>query len=876
VPNIVEGGDGFSSATTALCDKDYIHLSQDDISDSSCLSADLKFSQYCIIQSKEILDTSNQSSESTQQNVTFSSGVDEQILSLPTTIKDCQIDTSYNVELGSFLSRPVLIQSYTWAEGTSFNESFSPWLDYFSNSTIKKKLDNYYLLRCNLHIKFVINASPFYYSAIMCSYRPLSDLFTGTSFNPAPVVSGVGLELLTIMGRSQRPKTFLYPQNSEGSEMVLPFLYFKNWFDATLAEDLENMGTINMDSMFAPLQNANSVSGGVVDIQVYAWAEELELAGPTLTLAIQSTEQVDDEYEGKGAVSAPASAVAKYANILGNFPYIGPFATATSMTASTIADVAKLFGFTNVPVIENVHSFKPQPLPQMATTQIGVPCEKLTLDPKNELTIDPRVDGVDLGDDMLINKIATKESFLSEFTWESTDSTDFLLFNATVRPGYTQGSTVSSVLNVQGTPGWMIQQLFSYWRGDMIYRFKFLCTKYHRGRVRISWDPRGDVSGIADSTTQIYNKIVDITQETDVEFIVPYTQPTSFLSCPIQGQSNTYGTTPRTSSYGIDNGVITIRVLNAQTSSVLNAPIECLVFVRCADNIEFAAPVSPPQFYSNYTIQSTEISYENPQIHEMGMKPSKANQNLSLIHMGEKIVSLRQLMRRQNFMLSQSNYPTNADAHSYMSFTNPRMPYYYGYDPSGIHIANDTLGAGTSPFNYVQVTTLNWVNQCYVGHKGSVIWNVNAASVSTNPLAQFYVIRNLRTLSVANSNSAGSNPITTNDQVSYRSRLQTEAAGHGGSFTNQRVQPCLNYSVPMYSKYKFLSNNPATRSLGSDIDDTTDDSHTVRIQYISPPTVTTNQRVKIDFYCGIGTDFSSVFFLNVPTVFQLSTPPAAP
>lgn len=94
-------------------------------------------------------------------------------------------DTSQNVELGDFLSRPVEIYNIDWAEGFELDSAtinVKPWFKFFDNAAIKKKLDNYYMVKCNLKVKFIINASPFYYSAVLVSYEPL------TSFNPAPMV----------------------------------------------------------------------------------------------------------------------------------------------------------------------------------------------------------------------------------------------------------------------------------------------------------------------------------------------------------------------------------------------------------------------------------------------------------------------------------------------------------------------------------------------------------------------------------------------------------------------------------------------------------------------------------------------------------------
>lgn len=820
------------------------------------------------LQSSDVTHTdSTADANISQENVTFTDGDSGKIMEIPLSINECQVDDSANVELGAFLTRPVLIQTFTWSEGSSLAEEFSPWLNYFSNTVIKKKLDNYFLLRCNLHLKIVLNASPFYYSAAMVSYRPLSGLTTGTDFNPCSVASGPGLELVTLCGRSQRPRVFLYPQTSEGADMILPFFYDKNWIDVTVADNLENMGTINIDSLFFTLANANSVVAADTTIQVYAWAEDVKVAGPTISLALQSK----DEY-GKGAISEKASAISNFASTLSNVPVIGNFATATSMMANTISGIASLFGYTNVPVIADVHYFKNAPFPHMSTTQIGVPAEKLTLDPKNELTIDPKVNGIDLGDELAIVNIVTRESFLNTFTWSSIDPPNDLIFSWRVAPTQHVEAFIDGYNHYQATPMAMVAQMFNYWRGDITIRIKFLCTKYHRGRVKVSWDPIGNISGAPESTESVYTKIIDIADNTDVEFTIPYTRETSYLDIP-EGTGNTMlfaGAASQNPT--LYNGIVTMRVLTQQSSPVADAPIGIAVFVKGAENLQFANPRDVSAQFSTYRIQSDDLIYDTPVHFQVGIMPSKASENLNLIHMGEKVVSLRTVMRRQNRIFTQSILPVSPNASNISSVNLPRMPLLYGYDPNGIHFGTNTVAPGSSNFNYVNNCTLNWVNMCFIAHKGSVIWNVNVRD-GRESLANHVDITRNEILTNGNFSASFENVPTSNDNESYFYNLRVNAGQGGMALTNQNDMSSLNVSIPMYSKYKFLSNNVNTRTLGSVIDASNVDSFKVRCITTNPNSITVADRIDFDFYCGIGTDFSPVFFLNVPTLYQLAVPP---
>jgi hypothetical protein len=51
---------------------------------------------------------------------------------------------------------------------------------------------------------------------------------------------------------------------------------------------------------------------------------------------------------------------------------------------------------------------------------------------------------------------------------------------------------------------------FKWWRGDIIFRFKFICTRFHKGRVRITFDPINDISVSTPDYTTVFNEVVDI------------------------------------------------------------------------------------------------------------------------------------------------------------------------------------------------------------------------------------------------------------------------------------------------------------------------------------------------------------------------------
>lgn len=824
-----------------------------------------------IVQADDSQDCCDANSVLQQQNVKFSDQVAGMDVSKPSCTDFGNFDKGANTSLGDYLSRPVEIATLSWTEGTNLDTDIFPWQAYFTKPAIKRKLDNYSLLRCELKVKVVVNASPFYYGLALVSYRPMD----GT-YNPCVLHGGVGLETLEFMGRSQRPHIWLRPENNEGGEMTLPFLWHRQYFDATSSAGFADIGMLSFDSI-STLLNANSVAGADCTIQVYAWAENVQVAGPTLDLAAQAK----DEYEDDGPISGPASAIASTADKVvdiidataeatgGASLFFRPFATATSMVSSSIGGLARLFGYTNVPVIDDIPAMKNQAFPMMATTSIGTPIDKLTLDPKCELSIDPRISGVDTGDELLVSSFTTRSSYIDEFTWTAARAPDDLLFSMPVSPWYCGVVSASGQTHIQGTPMWAVAKAFNFWRGDIIFTFKIIASQYHRGRLRITWDPHASIGASADNTVEDYQVIVDINKSKDVRLRVPWAQPVGFTKTNTTS-AQLWSTGAITNSLGSYNGTLTVRVLTEQTSPVASADVKVAVLVEGAKNLAFMGPrdLDQDEILTPFIVQAMDQPAESME-YVFGGKPTVDDPNLHLVYGGERVDSVRSLMRRST--LSRKQYYGTGATDTYFTFGRMnRRPLFPGYDPNGIEVASDLIGVGTYNFNYCYNTYLNWFTACFVGSSGSVIWHLNVESDKAAGTVTFQ--RTSRAITRTDYVAATGTSNTNNDAFAYVFMANTVNSGNAGMvLTNQHTQAGVSALVPQYSRQKFLSNDPTTRVVGDSEDDTNIDN----IQIITERYDVNDDHFAHAFYVAAGTDYNCVYFLNVPTYYRMASWPSS-
>lgn len=750
-------------------------------------------------------------------------------------------DTSQvsGLEMGKYLERPVEIASINWLENSTTASVIDPWSLFLSEPAIKRKIENYGLFRMNLHVRVTISASPFYYGAAIVAYNPMPDYHPNIS-----IASGVQL--------SQRPHFFIYPTDSTGGEITLPFFFPKNWA-RNQTDDIGSIGELRIQS-YTPLRNANSVTGSNVTIRVYAWASDVELSAPTVQM--QSNYTRFDGFE-KNTVSKTASAIAAAAGALSNLPIIGPFARASEMGASAIGEVASWFGFTNLPVVKDVEPFKDLPFAGFASSELGVPTPKLTLDPKNELTIDSRTVGLDGTDELELSTYIGRESFLYSFLWSTADAPGDVIATIAVQPSQLSAREIDDVIM---TPLSHALTMFQFWSGSVIFRFRVICSKYHRGFIRISYDPSSDENHTVTPMTQVTNisRLYDITENQDIEISVPYMQAEAFLKNVSLALSNpvpfgtTYASIGRTA--GANNGVLQVSVSNELTSPVADAPVEILVFVRAGPDFKVAGPIAPPAD-AQWVIQSDFVASDT--MGEVDCDDDKVN----LVYGGESAKSLRQLLHRhcyvRSWALPLGNTTDELAVYKSEFYMYPLSQQFLA-DTRGIHVTS-----GGTNLNYVANSFVSWISPCFAGRRGSMYWACNANTDNNNLMTSF--TRTITDIIPALYDNVSSlkRPTTSVLCSDTLQKRTVRNCGNGIALYNDKTQTGCTVLAPYISKERFSGTFPSPFLTGGGTHPYTDG---LILSYEAIVSSTGATEVNGDLYCASGPDFNLFFFTGVPRI----------
>jgi len=803
--------------------------------------------------------------------VSFSDGVAGEMYMVPPSINPVAgVDSTPDVGLAQFLARPVVIDTTTWttSDANGPYQTIRPWKLFMANAAVTRKLNNYAFFRGKLHVKFVINATPFQFGLMRVSYRPLVGFVKDKT---APLdANSIG----RLIQRSQQPGVYLEPSKNAGGEMELPFFYHKNWLDITHEADVNSFGELQFD-VFSALAVALSGASSTVTIRTFAWMSDVELMGPTTKLVLQS-----DEY-GDSPISGPATAIANIASYLVDVPVIGSFARATQIGASAVSSIASFFGFTNVPNVSNVNPVYCMSAPHLATSDISVPYQKLVLDPKTELSIDPTLFGLSNEDELSLSYLKKKESLFGMSTWSTSDPVNTKVMNLRVTPSLNSNWNLDNASDV--TVGWRtyhtplsyISQLFKHWRGTLRFRFKIVCTKYHKGRLKFAFDPIGDISALVSETNEVYTHILDLGESDEIIIDVPYHQALAWLTIN-QSQNDDWNLgDPLTPNANAANGMISISVFNVLEAPVSPSSLTVLAYVSGGDDFEFANPQGwisnggtsyVPSFFRLQSEESTTrvVLGDLPKPH-----PDRYGLNY-----GESVLSLRKLLHRSQIADTFSCPAGSGNSTMLYRKSFFRMPYCPGYTPESMGpVANKVIAAsGTADYAFNTMHMMTWVSAMFCGYRGSSNFTVTVS----NPSAKFDDIRITRVTDGGGPTAANRYGVLS-ATVAASASLSTKASrlneyynlrdGLAGAVVHSaNVAPTVQFSLPNNLNRNFAFVNWDNYIQGSSDDGTNEEAALLTLTAANSTATDVCAYTTIQTAVGAGADFTCLFFLSVPVV----------
>lgn len=804
----------------------------------------------------------------TEQTMTFLDGSPS--WSVGTSAHNMPSSTTFDAsdaQLSNFFSRPIRILEKRWSVDSTVFAQINPWTLFWNNENVKHKIEHYALMRCNMHISVKVSGGPFYYGRAMLSYKP------SHSFDDKESVE----EPLDNIMRSQRPHIFINPTDSSGGEMVLPFFHDENYLGVP-NNNVERMGLLTLQTL-NPLQITN-VGDDAVVIQVYAWATEVEMGIPTSAHLYVK----ENEYQKQAGLQGMMD---KVKNSLRSRPVESP----------------------TTPFV------KPTWGGNLVHADQSDTCTKMSLMSDQKVVSDSTIVGLDGKDELDIVSLGKRESYLTSFTWSQTKTPQQLLFLLNISPmmydtNYDASTgTPADQIRFALTPSAFVTQMFKMWHGTMEIRLQFVASDFHRGRVKVVYDPYNlnALSAANHADNANYSVVVDLAETRDVTIRVPWGQATHWMDVPemqpaLIGEKPFSTNYPFYPSYGC-NGQIGIYVVNDLVSPAVTPSDEGIsvnVFTKMTDDFCLAnpststlsgqtyCPLLPTTKADDYIKQSgledASAQADAPmtqEVTEIGGVKMIDSSHFSDMYPGERITSVKDLLKRYCY---HTTYFNKTGGTGTLKILQNTFPYYRGVSP-GMTVGKTSTGKG---WNYCNTTFLNYVVPAFAGYRGSTRWKVYSGSNTTTSMQPMMAMRcvdaangglfqsSYNVLEIfASPSTAAYNANKCFNPSTASSNLPITSSGDGIVMTRSDIAP-LEVEFPWYSKYKYFKGNDFRKvfmAAGRGMMWLTTIGYTgITITAGTSPATATNTNSGAQFYCAAGDDFNVFFFQGVPPMYFQSDP----
>lgn len=243
-------------------------------------------------------------------------------------------------------------------------------------------------------------------------------------------------------------------------------------------------------------------------------------------------------------------------------------------------------------------------------------------------------------------------------------------------------------------------------------------------------------------------------------------------------------------------------------------------------------------------------------------KKSDPNDETYLVYYGDPPTSIRELCKR--YVLSRYWVPPLAgdDAIQINVLTNKAMPYYSGFDPTGIDLAAD----GSTPLTACPTAFSAWFTPMYAGQRGSFRKKYMFSGTNQSPTVTRFPYSGASNgkFTGATTLLAGGNETLTK----FLSNTFNVISGNGATSTNIDINNTIEAEFPFYWDRRFsAARTIKAQSLQCN-------SHKVA----STSTTRSGSGTTFDAYGGttfqqydaVGEDWSLFFFTGVPIMYQYS------
>lgn len=431
--------------------------------------------------------------------------------------------SSYHEEdVKSFLQKPRPLFNSSFGTGDAYatfaTQAANIPGDILFQSIYANKIAGFYGLRATTVFTIVVNATRFQQGRYMFCFTSTAGA-NGTTTGGAAWITAHNN---TLVQRTQLPRVEIDLNCDSQAVLKVPFVSAYNMWPIHSSTGQFSIGQVQMFP-YSPL-NA-PIGSQTASFTVYVHFEDIELFGPAAPQSGTTTREQNSQKVGP--VQSVTANIARAANIWKPVPVLSAVASQVSWVADALSRTAAVFGWSkplNAGAVCRVNRVPGAYSGTVDNTDTALP---VSLSVKNEVEVFPGFSGTDV-DEMDFSYIASIPAYFNTLTWTtgltygSALGTTIALLPSTFQ---STRSLIGPSIMTDYAPVAYVSSFFNNWRGGFHFKFKFVKTEFHSGRLAFCFypEPPGATPIITFlGSDYVHREIVDIREANIVEFTVPY------------------------------------------------------------------------------------------------------------------------------------------------------------------------------------------------------------------------------------------------------------------------------------------------------------------------------------------------------------------
>jgi hypothetical protein len=499
------------------------------------------------------------------------------------------------VDLEKFTQRPITVADFQWlstaaGETELFVLKFPDCL--LTDTVIAKKLANIAFFRPNVEITIRINGTPMHYGRLMFAY-----LHQATQINASYKTFGS----LFCADWKQ-----VSASQQQDTKFIVPYAHIK---DRTLIVTDPDYDIFTLYCYVAvPLRNYSTATPPSIGVTIFARFVDLQLAGylpdPPLPPPV-FTPQMLGKTQTKNVRAIKGDGDGKESKEKSMLSEVGDFVTDATSVVSKVAkgissgakdvmgavgSIASIASFFGLSVPPNSASTNPM--------QISMPKWSYYEDlPLTNVLGNNTMDQIEynvakvssMEDENVLLNYCMRPCLLTQIGVDNTMPAGQNIYVQELNPlfmSYTSPLSPFDKSKLQPHPMSYLSRMFTLWRGSMRFHLSVIASRFHACRLRIVYVPVWDGTNLSIFQAEhSVNMVIDVTEETEVSFTIPYMQQTDWL------EIGDYYPLPNYKSEQHSNGFLFIQVVNPLTGGASPVtPITIQLFASAGEDFQFAIP----------------------------------------------------------------------------------------------------------------------------------------------------------------------------------------------------------------------------------------------------------------------------------------------